>query len=224
MADKKPIVAIDGPSGAGKSTVSKTVARRLGLVYIDTGAMYRCVGLSAGKTGIGREDTALLCSLLESIRIEFFGPATAQRIFLNGEDVSEKIRSHEVSKAASDFSALPVVRERLVALQREMGEAGGVVMEGRDIGTNVFPNADVKIYLDASPEIRATRRYEELTAKGQNVSYNQILADQISRDENDRTRRLNPLKKADDAIVVDSTNLGIDEVVRKICNIVEKKR
>lgn len=215
----KPIVAIDGPSGAGKSTVSRRVAERLGFTYIDTGAMYRCVGLSALRISLPCEEGPALQYLLSKIRIAFDGPATRQQVFLNGEDVTEAIRDHAVSGAASSFSALPPVRERLVALQREMGKAGGIVMEGRDIGTNVFPHAEVKIFLDASAEVRARRRYEELLEKGQNVSFEKILADQKQRDEKDSNRELNPLRKADDAHVVDTSDMTIEQVVDAICDI-----
>jgi cytidylate kinase len=224
MSSRKPIVAIDGPSGAGKSTVSRRVAQELGFTYIDTGAMYRCIGFAALRDGLSCENSPALDKTLDTIEIAFDGPATKQQVFLNGENVSEQIRVHEVSKAASDFSALPVVREKLVALQRNMGQVGGVVMEGRDIGTNVFPDAEVKIYLDASAKVRAKRRYDELRAKGESIGFEKILEDQEKRDEQDMNRPLNPLCKAVDAEVVETSEMTIDEVVTNICKIVNKKQ
>lgn len=222
-ADQKPIVAIDGPSGAGKSTVSRLLAETLGFTYIDTGAMYRCVGLQAVRNAIPCEAGPKLDSLLSNLSIHFEGPATRQKVFCNGEDVSKQIREHAISKAASDFSALESVRQRLVALQRQMGEQGGVVMEGRDIGTNVFPNAQVKVYLDASARIRAKRRYDELILKGEKISFEQVLEDQVLRDRQDMQRTLNPLKKAENAIQVDTDGLSVESVVENLCKIVKKK-
>lgn len=222
-ATRKPIVAIDGPSGAGKSTVSRLVAERLGYTYIDTGAMYRCVGLLALRNSMPCETGPELDALLENMDIRFEGPATRQKVFCNGEDVTDKIREHGVSKAASNFSALASVRKWLVALQRKMGEQGGVVMEGRDIGTNVFPNAEVKIYLDASAKVRAKRRHKELILKGNEVPFEQVLEDQIQRDRQDTQRTLNPLRKSEDAIGVDTDGLSVETVVENLCKIVKKK-
>ena len=218
-----PIVAIDGPSGAGKSTVSRMVAEKLGFTYFDTGAMYRCVGLAATRANIDPEHMRELEELLEKLTISFDGPATRQNVFMNGEDVTEAIRDHAVSKAASEFSKLEPVRRRLVNLQRKIGEKGGVVMEGRDIGTNVFPDAQVKIFLDASAQVRARRRYDELKEKGQTVNFDKVLEDQLRRDENDSKRSLNPLRKAKDAVVIDTSDMSIQAVVQTICNIVKKK-
>jgi CMP/dCMP kinase len=220
---REPIVAIDGPSGAGKSTVSRAVAEKLGFVYIDTGAMYRCVGLIALHEELACEESGPLEKLLADLDIRFV-PGATQGVQCNGENVTKAIREHEVSKAASDFSALPSVRQRLVAMQREMGRAGGVVMEGRDIGTNVFPDAEVKVFLDARDQVRAMRRFEELKSKGTPVDFETILADQKRRDENDRSRELNPLTRAADAVVVDTSGLSIEMVVEAICNLVKKKR
>ncbi|MBZ0272801.1 (d)CMP kinase [bacterium] len=210
----RPIVAIDGPSGAGKTTVSKAVAERLGFTYIDTGAMYRCVGLLADRQHLELTDDVELGILLDNLEIRFERAAEGQRVFANGEDVTGEIRRHDVSKLASDFSALPLVREKLVDIQRRLGAAGGIVMEGRDIGTNVFPDAEVKIYLTATDEVRARRRYDELVRRGQEVDFAKVLDDQRKRDANDSGRELNPLVPATDAIVLDSSLLPFDEVVK----------
>ena len=223
LSQSSLIVAIDGPSGAGKSTVARTVAQKLNYTYIDTGAMYRCVGLAATQAGLDCRNGPALQALLEKVEISFEGPALDQKVRLNGRDVTSAIRDHAASKAASDFSALPQVRQRLVALQRLMGKDGGVVMEGRDIGTNVFPEAKAKIYLDASPEVRAKRRYNELQSKGKPVDYEQILADQMQRDRNDAARAHNPLRQAADAVRVDTSDMTLEQVVETVCNIVKKK-
>jgi len=223
MKRERPIVAIDGPSGSGKSTVSKRLARRLGYVYIDTGAMYRCVGLLALETGVDPLDGESLHPLLADLAIRFEpGDGEQQRVICNERDVTTAIREHEVSQAASKASSVGAVRTRLVAMQRELGATGGAVMEGRDIGTNVFPDAEVKIFLTASAEERAQRRYAELLMRGEDVEYEQILADQLERDKRDSERELNPLVMADDAILVDTSNLTIDQVIDKLAQIVEK--
>lgn len=220
----QPIIAIDGPSGSGKSTISRRVAGQLSFTYIDTGAMYRCVGLAALRVQAACHVGPELDDLLANLTISFEGQATEQRVLLNGQDVTEAIREHAVSKAASDFSALPSVRERLVQMQRQMGKQGGVVMEGRDIGTNVFPHAEVKIYLDATPRVRALRRHKELMEKGKTISFEQVLADQIQRDEQDAGRELNPLCKARDAHEIDTSDLTVQQIIHIVCNIVKKKQ
>jgi len=223
MSRSLQIVAIDGPSGSGKSTVSKMLANQLGFVYLDTGAMYRCVGLLALRQGIEPTDEHGLLPLLAGLSIRFTpGEEERQRVFCNNEDVTEAIREHEVSQAASKASSVGPVRERLVAMQREMGNIGGVVMEGRDIGTNVFPDAEVKIFLTASAEERAQRRYAELLLRGEDVEFEQILADQLERDKRDSERELNPLVIAPDAILLDTSNLTIDQVVEKMVKLVAK--
>lgn len=217
-------VAVDGPSGAGKSTIAKKVAEKLGIVYIDTGAMYRAIGYKVGQhlaAGDGSQFDAFIKGnefddFIRNTRIDLVDG----RIMLDGEDVSEKIRTPEVSMMASRCSSIPIVREKLVELQREMGQRKSVIMDGRDIGTNVLKDAEYKIYLTASAEERARRRYKELEQKGEDQSYEEVLEDIIKRDHNDMTRQLNPLKKADDAVEIDSTAMSIDEVVDEILRIV----
>lgn len=217
---KKIIVAIDGPSGAGKSTVAKSLARRLGYMYIDTGAMYRAVALRAKRDNVDINDSAALNSLCDSVKLEFVPDNGGLRTILNGEDVSEAIRTPEMSMAASDISARKEVRQALLVLQRRMGENGGVVLEGRDVGTVIFPNAEAKFFLDASLEERGKRRYKELAAKGMNVTLDQTIEEVRKRDLNDSSRDIAPLKKADDAVLVDSTGLSVEEVVERMIEFV----
>jgi len=214
------IIAIDGPGGAGKGTIAKAIAKKLNIVYIDTGAMYRSVGLYAKRNNIGTRDGEALKQVLDLIKIDVKVSKEGQRFLLNGEDVSEAIRTPEISMAASDVSSIPEVRERLVDMQREMAKMQSVVMEGRDIGTVVFPNADKKIYLTASPEIRARRRYNELIAKGQEVEYETVLEELIIRDRNDSTRETSPLRQAEDAIVLDTTDMTLPEAIAKTIEII----
>jgi CMP/dCMP kinase len=212
------IVAIDGPAGAGKSTVSKLLARRLGLSFVDTGAIYRTVALAARREGIGYDDDAALGGLLGRIRIGFRVVGEENRVFLDEEDVSTEIRLPEVSLGASAVSARPVVRQGLLGLQRRLalGAPLGAVLEGRDIGTVVFPDADVKFFLEANPGVRARRRYEELFQKGTDSSLDAVLSDQTKRDRDDASRAIAPLKPADDAIRVDSSQLPLSEVVQSL--------
>lgn len=207
-------IAVDGPSGAGKSTIAKIVAKKLNIDYIDTGAMYRAIGLKMMNGGISREegDTEERQKVLDDTTIDF----DAGVILLDGEDVSGLIRTPEVSMAASDYSRLPEVREKLVAIQREIGHRKSVVMDGRDIGTNVFPDAQYKFFLTATAEERAKRRVAELIEKGQDVDYEATLEDIKQRDYNDSHRKLNPLRKADDAIEIDTTDMSIEEVTQSI--------
>lgn len=205
-------VAIDGPSGAGKSTIAKKVAASLKIDYIDTGAMYRAVAYKMLRDGVGIDDRAGLAKLLSETDIDF----VKGDILLDGEMVNDKIRTPEVSKMASDSSALPEVREKLVALQRNMGSVKSVIMDGRDIGTNVFTGAKYKFFLTASVEERARRRWIELSEKGQVIPLEKVEADIAERDHNDSTRALNPLRRADDAIEIDTTAMGIEEVVQDI--------
>ncbi|MCB9489115.1 MAG: (d)CMP kinase [Deltaproteobacteria bacterium] len=213
---RKPIIAIDGPSGVGKTTASKAVAAQLGFTYIDTGAMYRAVGLLATRRGLPPEQTPELVSLLSDLDLRFERTNGAQRVIANGEDVSAAIREHAASAAASAFSRIPAVRTAMVAQQRKMGAAGAVVMEGRDIGSNVFPDAELKVFLTATPEVKAKRRYEELRARGEDVDYEKILQDQNLRDEADSNRSLNPLIQTEDARVLDTSDLDADQVVQTI--------
>lgn len=205
-------IAIDGPGGAGKSTVAKLVAKELGLDYIDTGAMYRAVGYKISRDGIDMENSLELASMLKETDIDFSGG----KVFLDGEDISDKIRTQEVSVLASKCSAIGEVREKLVSIQKEMGRSKNVIMDGRDIGTNVLKDAEHKIFLVASPEERAQRRYKELAEKGEDVTFQQVLDDINKRDHNDTHRKLNPLRKADDAVEIDTTSKNVDEVVKMI--------
>ena len=214
MADRIFRIAIDGPSGAGKSTIAKAVARRLGIDYIDTGAMYRAIGLKMLSRGLAMEDSQALLDMLAETEIDFAGG----RVILDGQAVDSLIRTPEVSKAASDCSALAPVRSKLVELQRKMGKTKSVIMDGRDIGTNVLTDAEYKYFLTASPEERALRRYKEMQEKGQESDYDKVLAQIIERDHNDSTRALNPLRKAEDAEEIDSTDMSIDQVVNYICS------
>lgn len=224
MAERKPIIAIDGPAGAGKSTVVKQVARRLGYLFINTGAMYRAVAWQALRDGLSLEETERMGELARQAKIELKGAVDAQHVLLDGRDITAEIATPEVSQAASVVSAIPAVRRALVAQQQAMERGGGVVMEGRDIGTQVFPDAEVKIYLDASSEARAQRRHTEDLAKGINTgSLRATQAEIEERDQRDKTRADSPLVQAEDAIYVDSSGLSIDEVVEKILSIVARK-
>lgn len=211
-------VAIDGPSGAGKSTIAKAVASGLNIDYIDTGAMYRAIGYKAGREGVAPEEGAALEEMLARTEIDFAGG----RIYLDGADVESFIRTPEVSMLASQYSALPSVREKLVELQRDMASRKSVIMDGRDIGTNVLKDAEYKIYLTASAGERAERRCRELEEKGTPQNYEDVLRDIEQRDHNDMTRKLNPLRKADDAIDVDTTGMSIQEVIDRVIDIVYK--
>lgn len=213
-------VAIDGPSGAGKSTISKMVAEKLGITYIDTGAMYRAVALYAYRKGIDVNDQERVVPLLDDVDISFELKDGQKIILLNGEDVSQAIREHYVSKLASDVSKIPQVRKFLVAMQRKIAETTDVVLDGRDITSYVLPNAKFKFYLTATAEERATRRYKELTAKGQEVDFDRILNDIIDRDYNDMNRDFAPLVQTQDSVYIDSTHLSIDEVAAIIIGTV----
>lgn len=219
-----PIVAIDGPVGAGKSTVAMGVARALGFRYIDTGAMYRSVAWLALRQGVNLPDERTVASVAASASIEFKPANGRPRVLVNGTDVTEAIRTPEVSEAASVVSAHPAVRQALVALQRTMGAEGGVVMEGRDISTVVFPDAEVKVYLDASPEERARRRFQELVSKGVVVDYESLKRAEEERDRRDSTRAHSPLRRAPDAVVIDTTGLTVEQIVDRIVKLVEKRK
>ncbi len=218
-------VAIDGPSGAGKSTIAKTVAKKLGFVYIDTGAMYRASALAAISAGVNiKENPQKAIDIVNDISIDIDYIEGEQRIFLNGYDVSEKVRTSEISMGASDISAIGEVRAKLVALQRKLAGEKNVIMDGRDIGTHVLPDAQVKIFLTASPHIRAVRRHKELLEKGIKDSFDKVLKDIKARDTQDRTRAVSPLRQAEDAVVLDTSNLSFDESVACVLELINNKR
>ncbi len=217
------IIAIDGPAASGKSTTAQLLAQKLGYVYIDTGAMYRACALKAKKMGIDINDEESIRELLDDIDIRIENHNSKNRIFLDGEDVSEDIRADDISALASAISAIPAVRYKMVELQRKMGEKGGVILDGRDIGTFVFPTAEVKFFLTANPEVRAKRRWLELQQKGINKDFSEVLADLVKRDNNDSQRALAPLKKADDAIEVDTSNMTIEEQTDYLYQIIRSR-
>lgn len=213
-------IAIDGPSGAGKSTISKMLAKKLGIIYLDTGAMYRAVALYVSRKGVDVNDRDKVVSLLSQIEIEFRGEGDEKRIYLNGEDVSAAIREHAVSKMASDVSKIKEVRLFLVEQQRAIAKKNDVVLDGRDITSFVLPDSKYKFFLTATPEERARRRYEELKAKGSDISYETVLADVNDRDYNDTHRDFAPLVQTEDAVLIDSTYLSTDEVIEVILRYV----
>jgi cytidylate kinase len=224
----RPIVAIDGPAGAGKSTVARRLADALGFVLVDTGAMYRVVALAAKQAGVAWTDgdgvSRLADELVARGALAFErDPARGVRVRLDGADVSDAIRTPDVGMGASTVSAFKGVRDALLELQRQAGRGGGVVLEGRDIGTVVFPDAEVKFFLTARPEVRAKRRHDELVAKGQNATFDETLADVLRRDEQDTTRAVAPLKQADDAVFVDSSDATIDETVERMATRVRQR-
>ncbi len=220
---KNIAVAVDGPAGSGKSTVAKLIAKNMNIVYIDTGAMYRTVGLYCIENGIDTENEKAVESVLDNIKMDIKANIDGQTIFLNGEDVTLKVRTQEAGKAASHVAAILAVREKLVEIQRNMAKGTSVIMDGRDIGTNVLPNAEVKIFLNASVEERAIRRVGELKALGENPDFDEVKEKIKKRDYNDINREHNPLKKADDAIEIDTTGMTINEVTEKISNIIKEK-
>ena len=211
-------VAIDGPAGAGKSTIAKLVAKEKGYIYVDTGAMYRGLAIHFIKKGLKAEDIKGIVEACKDAEVSIVYENDVQQIYLNGENVTAMLRTEEVGNMASKTSAIPAVREKLLELQRTLAREKDVIMDGRDIGTNILPNADVKIYLTASVETRAIRRYKELLEKGENCVYEEIAQDIKERDERDMNREIAPLKQAEDAILVDSSEMTIDEVVKTICS------
>ncbi len=223
QARKRLIIAIDGPSGAGKSTVAKALAKRLGYLYIDTGAMYRAVALKVKEKFIDSEDESALYPLASSLFIAFITEGEETHILCGGEDVTEAIRLPEISRLASAISKKKSIREALVRKQREMGSGGGVVLEGRDIGTVVFPDADIKFYLDAETEERGRRRFNELVEKGVEVDFKETLEEVMQRDHNDMYRVHSPLKRADDAVFIDSTHRSVEGVVEEMAHIIEER-
>ena len=214
------VVAIDGPAGAGKGTITKEVAEKLNLVNVDTGATFRCVALNMIKENVGLDEEEKIEKILEKINIEM---KSNGEIFLNGENVTKKIRENDVNNFVSPVSTIQIVRNKLLEIQRKIAEGKDVIMEGRDIGTTVFPNADVKIYLDATPEERAKRRMIQNQEKGIETSYEEVLENIKDRDKRDSTRKISPLKKAEDAIYIDSSDMTIEEVVDKVITLIKEK-
>ncbi len=214
-------VAIDGPAGAGKSTVAKAAAKELGFIYVDTGALYRTVALSAQRKGV-LDDNEKIIEMLDSIKVELGYDDGVQKVYLNGEDVSSLIRTPEISMGASNVSAIPKVREFLLEQQRDIARKNNVMMDGRGIATVVLPNAYVKIFLFATPECRAQRRYKELIEKGEDVKYEDVLADVNQRDYQDSHREIAPLKPSEDSIMCDTSELSLEESIQAVINIVKE--
>lgn len=216
-------VAIDGPSGAGKSSISKAAAKTLGFIHVDTGALYRALAYSAIKNDINMDDEISLENLLKTTNVKISHNNNSQQVFVNDENVTEKIRTEQVSMAASNISKIPMVRSFLLGLQRDLARENNVIMDGRDIATVVLPDADVKIFLTASPEKRTERRYKELLEKDKNIVYNDIMKDIVQRDYQDEHRAVAPLKAADDSVVVDTSELTFEQSVKKIIEVIEAK-
>ena len=217
-------IAIDGPAGAGKSTIAKMAAKELSFIYVDTGALYRAIGLCAKQSDIGSKDVDKILEMLKTIKVELaFNDNKEQIVLLNGEDVSSLIRTPEISMYASDVSAIPEVRAFLLDLQRNMAKSNNIIMDGRDIGTVVLPDAKVKIFLTASPQVRAKRRYDELIEKGMDVKYEDVLSDVITRDYNDSHRETAPLKPAEDSVIVDTSGLDLQQSVEKLISIMKER-
>ncbi len=223
MLNKRLNIAIDGPAGAGKSTIAKMVSKKLNCIYVDTGAMYRAVALFFIKNGIASDDEKRIAKEIENIHVDIQFEVGEQRVLLNGKDVTEEIRAERVGKWASEISKYTLVREYLVKMQREVAAKQDVVMDGRDIGTVVLPQANVKIYLTASSKIRAMRRYNELTQKGVFCDIHDIEQGIMERDAQDMNREISPLRQAKDAILIDSSNMTIDEVVEKIVSLARER-
>lgn len=216
-------IAIDGPSGAGKSTVAKAVAAKLGIVYVDTGALYRTVGYYVREQGIARTDTAGIVSCLPHIKIEVRYESGSQHVYLNGEDLGNRIREPEISMYASAVSAVPAVRDFLLDTQRDIAAKNSVIMDGRDIGTVILPDADIKIFMFASSEARAARRTKELQEKGIDARYEDVLREMIERDDNDRNRDVAPAVAAPDAVLLDNSALTLEENIAAVLRLIEAK-
>ncbi|MBO5360913.1 MAG: (d)CMP kinase [Clostridia bacterium] len=216
-------IAIDGPAGAGKSTIARQLAAGLGYIYVDTGALYRAVGVNAMRKGADTKDVQQVTGTLGSADVSLRFVDGEQRVFLGDEDVSLAIRTPEASMAASNVSAIPAVREFLFDLQRDIAAKNNCIMDGRDIGTVVLPNAQVKIFLTASAEVRAKRRYDELLAKGMQADYKQVLDEMVQRDYQDSHRAIAPLKQADDAVLVDTSDMNLEQVLNTLNKIVKEK-
>ena len=218
------VVAVDGPAGSGKGTITKLVGEKKNLVYIDTGAMYRCVALDCLNNKVDYTDIEGIKKILENISIELKIEDGVQKVYLNGKDVSSEIRENRVNNIVSEYSAIKEVREKITPMQQKMGDTQNIIMEGRDIGTVVFPNADVKIFLDCDVKERARRRYIQNQQKGIESTYEEILENIIKRERINSTREVAPFVKADDAILIDSTNMTIEEVVNRVIEIIDEKR
>ncbi len=220
---KNYVIAIDGEAGTGKSTLAKSIAKKYKIVYMDTGAMYRCVTLEMLNNDISMDDVEKIEKMLDDIKIEIRNDDDEDKFFLNGKDVTKKIREQKVNDNVSQVSHIPIVRERMVELQRKLANGKKIVMEGRDIGTNVFPNAQVKIYLTASAHVKAKRRYEQNKEKGINIPFEEIYNNVVFRDNNDKNSNVAPLKKAADAFELDTTNYTLDEVENIVVNKIKEK-
>ena len=218
-------IALDGPAGAGKSTLARLAAQHFGLIYVDTGALYRCVGLHALRNGIDSKDQEGVCAILPDIRLEMKHDGNGvQRMMLNGDDVTDEIRSPEASTYASDVSAMPPVRQFLLSMQRDMAKKYDVIMDGRDIGTVVLPGSGLKVFLTADPDTRAKRRYLELLEKDADTAFDEVKRDMVKRDKNDSERSVAPLKAADGSTILDTTDLSLEESFKTLCDIVANSR
>ncbi len=220
---KSLVIAIDGPSGVGKSTLGKALARHFNYLFIDSGAIYRAIGLKARQTNTPLDDAQAVTEIARLAQINLEGDPDALRVHLDGDDVTRQIRAPEVSQAASIIAVIPTVREVVVEKLRELRQAGGIVMDGRDIGSKVFPDAEVKLFLEASPEVRAERRWREEREKGREVTLDQIKTEIEERDRRDRTRAATPLVKAEDAILIDTSTLPMDDVIARVLEIIQSR-
>jgi CMP/dCMP kinase len=220
---KRMVIAIDGPSGVGKSTLGKALARHFNYLFIDSGAIYRAIGLKALHTNTPLDDAAAVTEIAGAAQINLEGDPDALRVYLDGTDVTQAIRTAEVSRASSVVAVIPTVREVVVEKLRDLSRTGGLVMDGRDIGTKVFPDAEVKLFLEASPEVRAERRWQEEREKGREVSLEQIKTEIEERDHRDRTREATPLIKADDAILIDTSIMPIETVIARVLEIIQSR-
>ncbi|MBE3591105.1 MAG: (d)CMP kinase [Firmicutes bacterium] len=222
---RRPVIAIDGPAGAGKSTLARNLARRLRLLYVDTGAMYRAVARHALDRGVAADDAAALAGLMDDLDLRLEPkPNGRYRVLVNGRDVTGRLRDRDVTRAVALVSQVPAVREKLVQIQRHLARGGGVVLDGRDIGTRVLPDADFKFFVTASLEERAARRYRQLRRRGQAASLEEVLAEVRERDEADMNRAVSPLRKAEDAVVIDTTGITVEEALRRVLAIIEARR
>ena len=221
---KKYVIAIDGPAASGKSTTARLLAKKMKYVYIDSGAMYRACGLESLEKNVNLKDIDALKKMLENIQINIEYSENENKILLNNKDVSQRIRQADITKLSSQIAVIGIVREKMVELQRKIGEQGGVIMDGRDIGTVVFPDADFKFFMIADVKTRAKRRWEEAKNKGENISLKVIENELIWRDKNDKTRKISPLKQADDAIAIDTTELSVSQQVEQIWKVISNEK